>query len=81
MGEAYDQDGRRLGAVTGQTKQDVFEQLNRLFPHAAVITIRSLGGDRAEGTARLSSPIEKMQQEFDADLRQRREKLAGKADR
>lgn len=41
MGEAFDRDGQVLGAALGDTKQHVFEQLDRAFPDASEIRIRA----------------------------------------
>lgn len=41
MGQAFDRDGQVLGDALGDTKQHVFEQLDRAFPEAAEIRIRA----------------------------------------
>ncbi len=71
MGQAYDGHGRCLGSATGQTKQEVFDDLNRRFPDAAEIVIRHRGEHGSTGEARTVSPIEETRRSFEQQIREK----------
>lgn len=52
MGQALDRDGRVLGEMTGDTKEEVFNALNRAHKDAAEIRIRTMETTAAQGQGR-----------------------------
>ena len=48
MGQALDRDGRVLGEASGETKREVFDELQRRHPDAHEVRMRTLGDEKEQ---------------------------------